>query len=64
MSYIKNKQDTWEEYLQQLAGALRASKNRQTGLTPNEMMIGRDVIQPLDIFLDTVDHEEERDLNT
>lgn len=25
--YIKNKQDTWDEYLQQFAGALRASKN-------------------------------------
>lgn len=49
--YIKNKQDTWDEYLQQLAGALRASKNRQTGFTPNEMMLGRDVIQPLYILL-------------
>lgn len=36
--YIKNKQDTWDEYLQQLAGASRASKNRQTGFSPNEMM--------------------------
>lgn len=64
MCYSKNKQDTWDEYLQQLAGALSASKNRQTWFTPNEIKLCRDINQPLDIFLCTVGNEEEKDLNT
>jgi transposase InsO family protein len=62
--YIENKQDTWDEYLQQIAGAIRACKNRQTGFTPNEMMMGRDVLQPINLFLGTSDNGEDKDINT
>jgi len=40
-------------HLQQLAGAIRSTQHRQTGFTPNQMMLGREVIQPLDLFLGT-----------
>lgn len=52
--FIKNKQKNWDVHLQQLAGAIRATKHRQTGFTPNQMMLGRDVVQPLDLLLGTV----------
>lgn len=45
--------DTWDENLQILAGALRATLNRQTGFTPNMMMLGREVTQPVDVLMGT-----------
>ena len=39
----------WDEYLPQLAGAIRATVNRSTGFTPNKMMLGREVNKPADI---------------
>ena len=44
--FIGNKQDQWDVYLQQIAGALRASVNRQTGFTANRLMLGREVNMP------------------
>ena len=51
--YIKNKQNNWDMHLQQIAGAIRATQNRQTGCTPNLLMLGREVMQPVDIMLGT-----------
>ena len=51
--YLKGKQKDWDENLQQLAGAIRATENRQTGFTPNQMMLGREVIQPVDLLTGT-----------
>lgn len=42
-----------DENLQVLAGALRATRNRQTGYTPNMLMLGREVVQPIDVLLGT-----------
>ena len=39
----------------QTTDANKASKTRQTGFKKNEMMLGRDGIQQLDIFLGTAD---------
>ena len=39
--FIGKNQRTWDQYLPQLAGALKASVNRRTGYTPNVMMLGR-----------------------
>ena len=39
--YIR-KAHNWNLYLQQTAGALRASVNRQTGYTANKLMLGRE----------------------
>ena len=44
--FIGKKQDQWDVYLQQIAGALRASVNRQTGFTANRLMLGREVNMP------------------
>ena len=44
--FIGKKQDQWDIHLQQIAGALRASVNRQTGFTANRLMLGREVNMP------------------
>ena len=41
--FIGKNQRSWDQYLPQLAGALRASVNRSTGYTPNMMMMGREI---------------------
>ena len=40
----------WDLYLPQVAGALRATANRQTGYTANELMLGREVHKPADLI--------------
>jgi hypothetical protein len=42
-------QNKWDEYLQLLAGAIRATPSRQTGFSPNFLMFGREVTQPIDL---------------
>ena len=44
--YIKDSQDQWDLHLQQIAGALRRSVNRNTGYTANWLMLGREVNTP------------------
>ncbi|VDI07395.1 Hypothetical predicted protein, partial [Mytilus galloprovincialis] len=39
--FLEDKQKDWDVHLQQLAGAIRFTKNRQTSFTPNMMMLGR-----------------------
>ena len=41
------------------AGAIRATVNRSTGFTPDRMMLGREVMMPLDLMLGS-DGEEAR----
>ena len=53
--HIRGQQDTWDEHLQQLAGAVRATVNRQTGFSANMMMLGREVLQPIDLMLGTAE---------
>ena len=54
-AYLKGNQRTWDENLQLLAGAIRASVDRTTGFTANRMMLGREVLEPIDLMLGTVD---------
>ena len=49
-SYLKGKQNKWDENLGSLAGAYRASVHSSTGFTPNRVMLGREVRMPLDLF--------------
>ena len=51
--YLKGNQRTWDENLQLLAGAIRASVHRTTGFTANRMMLGREVLEPIDMMLGT-----------
>ncbi len=44
--YIGQSQNQWDLQLQQIAGALRASVNRQTDYTANKLMLGREVNIP------------------
>ena len=52
-AYLKGNQRTWDENLQLLAGAIRASVSRTTGFTANQMMLGRKVLDPIDLMLGT-----------
>ena len=45
------RQEEWDVNLQQIAAAIRATQHRQTGFTPNRMMLGREVASPLDLML-------------
>ena len=58
--FLSGNQKSWDEHLQQLAGAIRSTVNRSTGFTPNMMMLGREVLLPVDLMLG-VDKEQ---LNT
>jgi hypothetical protein len=40
----------WDEYVPQLAGGIRAMPNRNTGFSPNLLMLGRKVLGPADIL--------------
>ena len=51
---IKNKQSNWNFHLeQQIAGAIRATENRQTNFTPNMLFLGRETTQSKDLMLRT-----------
>lgn len=47
--FVSKSQDNWDEHLPQLAGAIRSSVNRNTGFTPNKLMLGREVTLPADL---------------
>lgn len=42
-------QTDWDKYMPQLASAIRSSVNRMTGMTPNQMMLGREICLPTDL---------------
>jgi hypothetical protein len=44
--FTGSSQNRWDEFLPQIAGAIRSSVNRATGFTPNFLMLGREVTTP------------------
>ena len=52
--YIQKKNRRWDVDLPLLAMALHSMVNRQTGYTPNRLMLGRETIQPIQLLLGTV----------
>ena len=48
----------WDEYLPQLASAIRSSVNRSTGFTPNMLMLGREINGPLALIFPGPDPNE------
>ena len=38
--------------------AIRSTVNRQTGFTPNSLMLGRELLQPIDLMLNPGGEEE------
>ena len=47
--FINSSPSDWDYYLPQLAGAIRSTVNRSTGFTPNMLMLGREVTQPVEL---------------
>ncbi len=54
-SYLRGGQSGWDEHLQLLAMAIRATVNRSTGFTANMLMLGEEVRTPIDIMLGVAD---------
>ena len=48
---------SWDKDLEILTGAIRSLPNRQTGFTPNMMMFGREVSQPVELMFGSTVHE-------
>lgn len=62
--FVDESQKDWDEFMPQLACTLRSSVNRNTGMTPNKMMLGREVNLPADLVFkpiveETFESEEE-----
>ena len=55
---LKNIKD-WDRYLPQLAGAMRATINRNTGYTANMLMLGREVSKPAEILFGVAEANRE-----
>ena len=61
--YVDKAQNSWDEHLAQIAGALRSAVNRNSCFTANKLMLGREVNTPADLLYpapkqgDTVDLE-------
>ena len=53
--FLKGNQQNWDEHLQQLAGAIRSTVNRNTRFTPNLMMLGREITLPIDLMIGTIE---------
>ena len=51
--FIKGKQQNWDQHIQLAAAAIRSMENRQTGFTPNFLMFGRELLQPVDLLFGT-----------
>ena len=49
--FLRSNQKSWDEHLQQLAGAIRSTINRTTGFTPNLMMLGREILVPVNLMI-------------
>ena len=52
--YIEGKQTNWDLHLPQIAGALRAAVNRNTGFTANKLMLGREINTPAKLMFPVV----------
>ena len=48
--FIGQAQNNWDQFLPQIASAIRATVNRSTGFTPNRLMLGREVNQPANLM--------------
>ena len=58
--FIQGQQEDWDLHLATVGMAIRSTVNRQTGFTPNFLMLGREVLQPIDLMLNPGCDEEQR----
>ena len=52
--FLGKAQNKWDQHLQQIAGAIRASVNKSTGFTANMLMLGRKVNTPAQLMFPNV----------
>ena len=50
-SYVSRGKKDWDEHLPLIFMALHSMKNKTTGFSANQLMLGREVIQPIDFIL-------------
>ena len=50
-SFVNAQQNDWDEFLPQIASAIRAAVNRSTGYTPNRLMLGREINTPAELVI-------------
>ena len=50
-AFLQMELNQWDEQIQLVAAAIRATVNRSTGFTPNMLMLGKEVRLPLDLML-------------
>ena len=58
--FIQGQQEDWDLHLATVVMAIRSTVNRQTGFTPNFLMFGQEVLQPIDLMLNPGGEEERR----
>ena len=56
--FVDGHQRNWDLSLAQIAEALRSSVNRSTSSTPNILMLGREVNQPVDLLFSVTQESE------
>ena len=57
--YVSDNQEDWDVKLPLLMMAYRSTPHRSTGLTPNKLMLGREIELPIDLAFGTPQDEEE-----
>ena len=50
-SYVSRGMKDWDEHLPLISMALHSMKNDSTGFSANQLMLGREVLQPIDLIL-------------
>ncbi len=49
--FVDECKDEWDEYIPLITSAIRSSVNRNTGFTPNHLMLGRELNTPAEMLL-------------
>ena len=58
--FIQDQQTDWDLHLGTVGMAIRSTVTRQTGFTPNFLMLGREVLQPIDLMIQPEVAEQNR----
>lgn len=62
--FVSKTPGDWDESIPQIASALRSCVNRSTGFTPNMLMLGREITQPVDLVYPlTLARHSDKDLD-
>lgn len=62
--FVSKTPGDWDESIPQIASALRSCVNCSTGFTPNMLMLGREITQPVDLVYPlTLERHSDKDLD-